>query len=67
MSIIQSLKLAFPIMLLSIWILLAVSFDFLSLDITGGWQVVPNSFLFGFLLLPEILLNLALWGSSFLL
>lgn len=67
MSITQSLKLAFPIMLLSIWFLLAVSFDFLSLDITGGWEAVPNNFLFGFMLLPEILVNFALWGISVLL
>lgn len=67
MSITQSIKLVFPIMLIGIWLLLAVSFDFLSLDITGGWQSVPNGFLLGFMLLPEILINFAMWGISVLL
>ena len=67
MSVTRSLNLVVPIMLLTVWLLLVISFDFLSLNLTGGWESVPQNFLFGFMLIPEVLVAVVTWGIFSLL
>jgi hypothetical protein len=52
------------IIMLNLWIFVAISFEFPPPTISQGWNAVPQGFLFGFMLIPEAIVNTVIWGIS---
>ncbi len=52
---------------LALWAIIAMSVEFPLPNTSQGWLVVPNGFLFGFMLIPKVFGQLVLIGASALL
>lgn len=51
------------IALFAVWLFAAIIIDLPNPDFAGGWNAIPQNFMFGFMLLPKILVAM---GSVFL-
>lgn len=52
------------ITVLAVWLAAAALFELPLAEMGSGWSAIPQNFLFGFMLLPEIVVSV---GSVFLL